>query len=82
MVHGNVQGVFFRDSTREWALREGVSGWARNREDGTVEVVLQGDPDAVARVERFCESGPSRAQVTEVERIDEPIECLAGFEIS
>ena len=58
LVHGRVQGVFFRDSIRERARREGVFGWARNRDDGTVEVVLEGDETAVTSVAAFCETGP------------------------
>ena len=42
LVHGRVQGVFFRDATRERARSEGVAGWARNLADGAVEVVLEG----------------------------------------
>jgi acylphosphatase len=80
-VHGRVQGVFFRDSTRERARREGVAGWARNCADGTVEVVLEGGPDAVARVAAFCEHGPRGAHVDRVESIDEQSEGLREFEI-
>jgi acylphosphatase len=81
LVHGRVQGVFFRDSTRERARREGVSGWARNRADGTVEVVLEGAEPAVANVAAFCEVGPPQASVRNVEmRCEEP-EGLIGFEI-
>ena len=61
LVHGRVQGVFFRDSIRERARREGVAGWARNRDDGTVEVVLEGAESAVASVAAFCETGPPQA---------------------
>jgi acylphosphatase len=81
LVHGRVQGVFFRDSTRAHARREGVAGWARNRPDGTVEVVLEGGPEAVARVAAFCERGPRGAQVEQVESSDERSEGLHGFEI-
>ena len=53
VVHGKVQGVFYRDSVREAARNEGVAGWAANRSDGTVEVVLEGPPDAVRSVIGF-----------------------------
>jgi acylphosphatase len=80
-IHGQVQGVFFRDSTRERARANGVSGWARNSPDGTVEVVLEGPPDAVDSVLRFLQTGPPRAQVAHVEVTEEPPEGIAGFSI-
>jgi len=81
VIHGRVQGVFFRDSLREEAVRQGVAGWARNCEDGTVEALLQGDADAVSRVERFCEQGPPRAEVVRVEASGTQPQDLTGFEI-
>lgn len=80
-AHGRVQGVFFRDSTRERARAHGVSGWARNREDGAVEVVLEGPAEAVERVARFVETGPPHAHVEHVEMTDETPEGLSGFEV-
>lgn len=50
MVRGHVQGVYFRDTTREAAERHGVAGWAANLPDGTVELVLEGAPEAVEAV--------------------------------
>jgi len=81
VVRGRVQGVYFRDSIRERASNEGVFGWARNRADGAVEVVLEGDRRAVAKLATFCESGPSRAAVSGVEATAEKPEGLSGFEI-
>jgi acylphosphatase len=63
------------------ALEHGVQGWARNLDDGRVEVVLEGEPDAVAAVERWCHAGPARAVVTEVLASTEPPEGLTGFRI-
>ena len=63
VVHGKVQGVFFRDSTREAARNEGVAGWAANRPDGSVEVVLEGPAEAVESVAGYCRRGPSSAEV-------------------
>jgi acylphosphatase len=80
IVHGRVQGVFFRDSTRECAENEGVSGWAANRDDGTVEVLLEGPPDAVEAVIGFCRTGPMSADVTSVDVTEEEPERLSGFE--
>jgi acylphosphatase len=81
LVHGRVQGVFFRDSTRERARREGVAGWARNCNDGSVEVVLEGAEPAVASVAAFCEVGPPQASVRDVEMRSEEPQGLTGFEI-
>jgi acylphosphatase len=81
VVHGHVQGVFFRDSTGKRARREGVSGWARNREDGAVEIVLEGPEPAVASVAAFCQVGPPRAFVRDFEIRSEEPEGLTGFEI-
>jgi acylphosphatase len=80
VVHGNVQGVFFRDSTEEEANRQGVAGWVRNRDDGTVEAVFEGDSDSVDQLVEFCRSGPSRADVERVEVDDEEPEGLDGFQ--
>lgn len=80
-VHGRVQGVFFRDSTRERADAHGVSGWARNMPDGSVQAVLEGEPDAVQRVVRFLRTGPPQANVDRVDVDEEEPEGLSGFSI-
>jgi acylphosphatase len=85
VVHGRVQGVWFRDSCRRIAAKEGVGGWARNRRDGTVEVLIEGPAEAVARVVDWCRVGPSSAQVSGIEISEEepdPAEPLRGFEIT
>jgi acylphosphatase len=79
VVRGRVQGVFFRDSCRREAQRLGVRGWARNLEDGSVEVVAEGDDMAVRELERWCATGPPRALVTAVDGRDEPPASLEGF---
>jgi acylphosphatase len=81
VVHGFVQGVWFRASVREQARARGVSGWASNRPDGTVEVVLEGDPAAVARVVDYCRLGPPGARVDAVDVHEEPPEGISGFRI-
>jgi acylphosphatase len=80
-AHGRVQGVFFRDTLRRAAQREGVAGWAINRSDGTVEAVLEGEEEAVGRLVELCRSGPGHADVERLEVADEQPEGLAGFEI-
>jgi acylphosphatase len=82
VVHGRVQGVFFRDSMRRQARARGVDGRARNRPDGTLEAVFEGAPDAVDSLIDFCKTGPSGARVSRVEVTDEAPEGLDGFEIS
>ena len=67
VVHGRVQGVFFRDSCRAEAQRAGVAGWVRNEPDGTVRARLEGDPEAVGRVLAWAENGPPHAEVERVE---------------
>jgi acylphosphatase len=81
VVQGYVQGVFFRDTTRREAHRRGVAGWVRNRPDGAVEAVFEGDPEAVADMVGFCERGPRGADVMSVESSEEPVEGLSGFEV-
>jgi acylphosphatase len=81
VVHGEVQGVFFRDSTRQEAARRGVAGWACNRSDGAVEAVFEGDPGAVEALVEFCRQGPGRARVERVEEHSEEPEGLDGFDV-
>ncbi len=81
VVHGYVQGVFFRDSTRRLAQRHGVAGWVANRWDGTVEAIFEGEPEAVERLVRFVDEGPRGAQVERVEVFEEEPEGLSGFNV-
>lgn len=81
VVHGYVQGVFFRDTTRREAARRGVSGWVTNRADGAVEAVFEGPSAAVTAMVEFCSSGPRGADVDRVETSGEEPEGLTGFEV-
>jgi acylphosphatase len=81
VVHGHVQGVFFRDSTRRRAQTRGVAGWVRNRDDGAVEAVFEGEPDAVDAMVRFASEGPGGADVVDVEVAEEEPEGLSGFDV-
>jgi acylphosphatase len=67
IVHGRVQGVFFRDTVRRAAQRAGVAGWVANRLDGTVEARLEGAPAAVDATVEVCRRGPRGAHVERVE---------------
>ena len=67
VVHGLVQGVFFRDSCRREAERAGVTGWVRNEPDGSVAALFEGPASAVEHLVRWSHDGPPRARV---ERVD------------
>jgi acylphosphatase len=81
IVGGRVQGVFFRDSTRREALRLGVTGWVRNRPDGTVQAHVEGPPDAVAALVRWAREGPRHADVDELRVSDVEPAGAASFTI-
>jgi len=65
-ITGRVQGVGFRYFTQDAAIREGVTGWVQNLPDGRVEAFVEGDDEAVTRVERAIRSGPRGALVEKV----------------
>ena len=81
VVHGLVQGVFFRDTVRRQAQSRGVAGWVRNNRDGTVEAVFEGEPEAVERLVAFMHEGPRGAIVERVDVTDEADEGLSGFAV-
>ena len=82
VVKGRVQGVFFRDTCRRVALELKVAGSAANLPDGTVEVILEGEPANVEEVLEWCRSGPSYADVSSVEISEEDPQGLEGFRIA
>ena len=82
VVHGHVQGVFFRDTVRRQAQARGVSGWVRNNRDGTVEAVFEGETESVERLVELCRTGPRGARVDRVEVVEEAPESLHGFDFS
>jgi acylphosphatase len=81
VVHGDVQGVFFRDTCSRQAQSVGVVGWVRNGVEGTVEAVFDGEPEAVDQMVTWCRSGPPRASVERVDVSDEQETGLAAFEV-
>jgi acylphosphatase len=81
-VHGLVQGVWFRESCRRVADEQGVAGWVRNRSDGTVEAVFEGEAQPVSVVVSWCRIGPPRADVTGIDVTEETVEGLVGFRVS
>ena len=81
-VSGRVQGVWFRQSTMDTAVAQGLTGWVRNLPDGRVEVMASGDDKGLMQLEAWLSMGPELATVAEVvsERI-EMSESFIGFEI-
>jgi acylphosphatase len=67
IISGIVQGVFFRVETQRAAQRYGVSGWVRNKSDGTVEAVIEGQRHQVDEMLNWCRKGPPRAVVRQVD---------------
>lgn len=80
IVHGRVQGVFYRDTMRREAQALGVCGWVRNRSDGTVEAMVRGEAAAVDAIVRWAWRGPEHARVERVE-IEPGEGTYAGFEV-
>ncbi len=66
-VSGRVQGVFFRQNTKQQAQSRGVKGWVKNLDDGRVEAVFEGEESAVKALVEFCRKGPRGAVVTDVQ---------------
>ena len=82
IIHGFVQGVFFRYSTRERAAAFRLKGWVKNNFDGTVEAVFEGPEEDVGKMVKWCGRGPSGARVDRVELAwDEPAGEFDTFEI-
>jgi acylphosphatase len=67
LISGYVQGVFFRETTKRRADDLNVTGWVRNRADGRVEAVFEGEEDDVKKLVQWCRHGPPRATVTNIE---------------
>lgn len=82
VVSGRVQGVYFRENARRRAEAAGVAGWVRNRADGTVEAVFEGEREAVERLVAFCEQGPRGARVDRVDVAAEQPQGVAGFRVT
>ena len=82
IVTGKVQGVFFRQTLKAIARKNGVSGWVRNRKDGRVEAILEGDMSGVGRLVEWAHGGPANARVEDVEiRNEEYASKFAEFDV-
>ena len=71
LIKGKVQGVFFRRHTRQIAEALDIMGWVKNTGEGDVEIFAQGNEDAIEQLISWCKQGPPRADVKDVEIIDE-----------
>ncbi|MEW4448360.1 acylphosphatase [Qipengyuania sp. JC766] len=80
IVHGTVQGVFYRDWTVAAARNRGVTGWVRNRQDGTVEARLEGEEDAVETLIAAMHEGPPSARVERIDQNEAQTDGFASFE--
>ncbi len=80
-VSGRVQGVMFRDATREKARELNLTGWVKNVPDGRVEAVFEGPAREIEEMARWCEDGPPHAAVENVETEFEDVEDLRRFEV-
>ena len=81
IVRGKVQGVWFRASTRDVAVRLGLTGHARNLANGDVEVLAMGDAEAIATLADWLQQGPPLARVDAVVRSDAEAVAMHDFEI-
>jgi acylphosphatase len=79
-VSGRVQGVFFRDSTRQVAYELDLSGGVRNLRDGRVEVLAAGDPENVQTLIKWLKNGPKYAKVSTIEVIDCPLDSRENIQ--
>lgn len=75
-----MQGVFYRNWTVETARSLGLTGWVRNRMDGSVEALVQGEADMVDHFVTLAQDGPPAAKVARIEAANAPVEALNGFE--
>jgi len=82
VVHGSVQGVGFRYAVERAANSRGVGGWVKNRVDGTVEAVFEGEREDVDALVEFCRSGPRGAEVRSVDVVEETADGLPGFRVT
>ena len=80
-VHGKVQGVFYRQSTRDKALELGLTGTVRNNADGSVTIVATGEPAQLEALLEWSKKGPAAARVTGVTTKDEPLQSFNNFKI-
>jgi acylphosphatase len=79
IVEGRVQGVFYRQSTREKATALGITGTVKNQRDGNVEIIATGSPEQLDQLTQWCNQGPPRAVVTKVSSTPLPLQSFKNF---
>jgi acylphosphatase len=79
-IHGRVQGVFYRGWTVDNARALGLGGWVRNRRDGSVEMLIEGEEEAVEKMIARCREGPPAARVERIEVSESDEAAPPGFE--
>ena len=77
-VNGRVQGVFFRQATKVIAIKNNVTGWVRNLDDGRVEILIEGDDKCIDSVIAWCDCGPANSRVDDIQINNE--NYLGSFE--
>jgi acylphosphatase len=80
-VSGRVQGVFYRQSTRELAMALDIKGQVRNKPDDTVEIIATGTAEQIEQLVKWCWSGPPKALVTNVDVKDLPLHTFEKFAV-
>jgi acylphosphatase len=82
MISGLVQGVFFRHYTRKNAIQFGLTGWVKNRPDGKVEAVFEGEEQTIALMIDWCRNGPPSARISDIDiTLEEPTNTFPDFRI-
>jgi acylphosphatase len=81
VIRGRVQGVGYRYAMVDAAMASGVTGWVRNRRDGSVEALVQGEPAAIESIVAWCRRGPSTSRVSAIDEIEATDELVTGFEL-
>ena len=81
IAKGKVQGVYFRQTSMEKAISLGICGTVRNLPDRNVKIVATGNKEQLDQLIHWCRQGPSRAEVSELLIIDEPLQAFEGFSI-
>jgi acylphosphatase len=81
VIRGRVQGVGYRYAMVDAAMASGVTGWVRNRRDGSVEALVQGEPAAIESIIAWCRRGPSAARVSGIDENEATEEPTNGFEL-
>jgi acylphosphatase len=82
IISGKVQGVFYRQSTKEKAVQLGIKGKVMNLDDGNVQVIATGDEEKLEQLIAWCRQGPPRAVIENIDVKEVPLEAFEGFRVS